>query len=73
MKLAIHDDGIGFDPAPHPSPGKGRGGLGLLGMRERATYVGGTLRIKSALHAGTKIEVRIPMPLIATVANRPDT
>ena len=72
VKLAIHDDGIGFDPAPHPSPGKGKGGLGLLGMRERATYVGGTLRIKSALRAGTKIEVRIPMPLIATVANRPD-
>lgn len=60
VKLAIHDDGIGFDPAPHPP--KGKGGLGLLGMRERATYVGGTLRIKSVLRAGTGIEVRIPMP-----------
>lgn len=62
VKLAIHDNGIGFDPDPHPAPGKEKGGLGLLGMRERATYVGGTFRIKSVLRAGTGIEVRIPMP-----------
>jgi len=29
-------------------------------MRERATYVGGALRIKSVLRAGTEIEVLIP-------------
>jgi signal transduction histidine kinase len=30
-------------------------------MSERATYVGGTLKIRSILHAGTEIELRIPL------------
>jgi signal transduction histidine kinase len=30
-------------------------------MRERATYVGGTLTVKSARGAGTVIEVSIPL------------
>ena len=75
IELAIQDDGIGFDP-DHPSARqtKGRANLGLLSMRERATYVGGDLRIKSVRRAGlrrgaatgrgpagTEIEVRIPL------------
>jgi len=62
VQLTIKDDGIGFDPAQHPARRKGQGGLGLLGMRERATYVGGTLTVKSARRAGTEIEIRIPLP-----------
>lgn len=62
VQLAIHDDGIGFDPNRHPVKRKGKGGLGLLGMRERATYAGGALTIKSVRRAGTEIEVRIPLP-----------
>jgi len=69
--LAIKDDGIGFDPDQHPARRNGKGGLGLLGMRERATYVGGDLKVKSVRspsrsraggRAGTEIEVRIPLP-----------
>ena len=67
IQLAINDDGVGF---AHPARRKGKGGLGLLGMRERATYVGGVLKIKSARHAGTEIEVRIPLLPIATAASR---
>jgi signal transduction histidine kinase len=62
VQLTINDDGIGFDPAQHPVRKKGKGGLGLLGMRERATYVGGTLTVKSVHRAGTEIEIRIPLP-----------
>lgn len=60
IQLAVVDDGIGFDPDHHPAGGNGKGGLGLLSMRERATYVGGALRVISARRAGTRIEVRIP-------------
>jgi PAS domain S-box-containing protein len=60
--LSIHDDGIGFDAKPRPAVRKGRSGLGLLSMRERASYVGGTVEISSTRRAGTGIEVRIPMP-----------
>jgi len=62
VQLVINDDGIGFDPEHHAARRKGKGGLGLLSMRERATYVGGAFKIKSVRGAGTKIEVLIPLP-----------
>jgi PAS domain S-box-containing protein len=65
VQLAINDDGIGFDPDHHPARRKGKGVLGLLGMRERAAYVGGTLTVKSVRGAGTEIEVRLPLPASA--------
>ena len=62
VQLTIQDDGIGFDPKKnYPNNQNGKTGLGLLSMRERASYVGGVLRIKSARRAGTQIEVSIPL------------
>jgi PAS domain S-box-containing protein len=61
IQLTIHDDGIGFDPEHHAARRIGKSGLGLLSMRERATYVGGDFKIKSVRGAGTKIEVLIPL------------
>ncbi len=65
VQLVIHDDGIGFDPEHHPRR-KGKSGLGLLSMRERATYSGGTFKVNPVRRAGltkagTTIEVRIPI------------
>jgi PAS domain S-box-containing protein len=70
IQLTINDDGIGFDPDHHPAGRKGKGGLGLLSMRERATYVGGDFKIKSVRGAGTEIKVLIPLPPGATAAMR---
>ncbi len=61
VQLAIGDDGVGFDPDRRLTKRKGKRGLGLLGMRERANYVGGALTVKSAPRAGTVIKVRIPL------------
>jgi two-component system NarL family sensor kinase len=61
VQLTIKDDGIGFNPDHQASRRNGKGGLDLLGMRERATYVGGVLKIKSVRHAGTEIDVQIPL------------
>ena len=69
IQLTINDDGIGFDPEHHAARRKGKGGLGLLSMRERATYVGGAFKIKSVRGAGTEIEVLIPLPPGATAVN----
>ncbi|MFZ2640258.1 MAG: ATP-binding protein [Verrucomicrobiia bacterium] len=69
VQLTIHDDGIGFDPDHHPVGRNGKSSLGLLSMRERASYVGGTLKIKSVRRAGTEIEARIPLPPNATAAD----
>jgi PAS domain S-box-containing protein len=61
MVLIIEDDGIGFDPE-NVRPNKESGiGLGLVGMRERAAIVGGTLEIESAPGKGTTIFVRVPL------------
>jgi two-component system, NarL family, sensor kinase len=68
VQLTIGDDGIGFDPARRSAKDR----LGLLGMRERAAYVGGALTVKSARRAGTEIEVRIPMTPGASAAHRTD-
>lgn len=70
VHLTIKDDGVGFDPTRSGKRPKKTPGLGLLGMRERATYVGGSLKIKSAHNAGMEIEVWLPIP-IGDVARGP--
>lgn len=55
--LQIVDDGAGFDPRRVD----GKGGLGLVSMRERLRLVGGEITIGSRPGAGTWIDVRVPM------------
>lgn len=55
--VTIEDNGVGFNPAttlrsPHS--------LGLFGMQERASYLGGTVQIRSGSN-GTTVEVQIPI------------
>lgn len=54
VKLTITDDGVGFD-----SERNNRRGLGLIGMRERAEALGGTLRVESSPGKGTQVIVEI--------------
>jgi two-component system NarL family sensor kinase len=61
LQLTIKDDGIGFDPDRHAAKQKGKGGLGLLGMLERASHLGGTFEIESSHGTGTEIKVRFPL------------
>jgi PAS domain S-box-containing protein len=54
--LEVVDDGKGFNEGKllaHKS-------LGLLGMRERAAFIGGRFEVCSALGKGTKITVTVP-------------
>ena len=59
VRLRMHDDGRGFDPATVGS-GAGSGGFGLFGMRERAYDLGGRWTLRSAPGQGTTIEAFIP-------------
>jgi PAS domain S-box-containing protein len=61
VRLIIHDDGISFDPDHHPASRSKLDRLGLLSMRERAAYVGGTLQVASAPGKGTTIQVQIQL------------
>ena len=62
-RLAIVDDGDGFDPAARRSSG-----LGLASLEERAQLLGGRCRIASAPGAGTEIEVTVPLPAHGVLA-----
>ena len=47
LRLVIDDDGCGFDTTSSTGPrGKRNGGLGLPGMRERLTLIGGELDVE---------------------------
>jgi len=58
--LIVEDDGKGFDAEAvlHSGPHAGR--LGLLGMQERASLIGGRLTIESRPGAGTAGVVEVP-------------
>ncbi|MBV5334019.1 histidine kinase, partial [bacterium] len=57
LLLMVSDDGQGFDVQ---QVGRAKT-FGLLGMRERAIALGGTLDIESQVGSGTRIVVKIPM------------
>ncbi|HQY32008.1 MAG TPA: ATP-binding protein, partial [Thermomicrobiales bacterium] len=59
--LTVQDNGIGFLPGRYTA-GDGVGlGLGLFGMEERATLIGGTLRIESNPGGGTLVAAHVPL------------
>ena len=61
VRMAIEDNGCGFDDATTSKSPDGRRPLGLIGMRERAELVGGSFEVESRPGAGTTIFVRIPL------------
>jgi signal transduction histidine kinase len=58
--LSIQDNGRGFTPAAHTGQA-GLGGFGLTGMAERATLLGGRLKVRSEPGSGTMMSVEIPL------------
>jgi signal transduction histidine kinase len=59
VRLSVQDDGQGFD---NQSASNGRAGhFGLIGMRERAEQIGGTLSIHSIEGSGTEVVADVPV------------
>jgi signal transduction histidine kinase len=57
LMALIEDNGAGFDPDTRVSTSK----LGLLGMDERLSLVGGALQVESSPGAGTTVRALIPL------------
>lgn len=57
-RLVVTDDGRGFDQQ------EPRTGFGLLGLRERAALLGGTVTIDSSVGTGTQVAVTVPRTAI---------
>ena len=58
VKMAIRDDGIGFDLAKEY---KNPAGLGLRTLRQRVRWLGGEFKLESGPGKGTSLEVQIPL------------
>jgi signal transduction histidine kinase len=56
LRLIVEDDGCGFDLAGAERNGR----LGLIGIRERAETLGGTLSVESSEGTGTTVLVEAP-------------
>jgi PAS domain S-box-containing protein len=55
IEIEVRDDGVGFEPSLV------REGFGLVGMRERAALLGGTLEVDSTRGSGTRVRAEIPL------------
>ncbi len=67
VRTIVEDDGMGFDV----STNYGEKHLGLLGMRERAELLNGTLTVESTPEHGTSLFIEIPLPLVLSGGGDP--
>lgn len=57
LLLIIKDNGIGITPGEKNA----RSSFGIIGMRERARFLGGDIHVESQKGKGTKVTVKIPL------------
>lgn len=65
LVLRVKDDGCGFDVVAVNVRTAGGGSVGMLGMRERATLLGGRLDIESMPGQGCTVRMRCPLQVRA--------
>ena len=59
LRLAVTDNGRGFDLTSAR-----KGAFGIVGMRERAALIGGTIAIESQPRNGTTVTLTVPMAAV---------
>ena len=61
LRAWVEDDGRGMEPGCGPI-GHSAGTAGLIGMRERAALIGGSLTLSSTPGRGTRVDLLVPLP-----------
>ncbi len=61
IAVIIEDTGVGFDPKENLSSPAKKNRLGIYGMEERVSLVGGSLAIESSPGNGTIVYIEIPI------------
>jgi signal transduction histidine kinase len=61
LMLSIRDDGVGFDSAAPMT------GVGLVGMRERCTAIGGVFDIVTKAGVGTAVSVSVSLASVQAI------
>ena len=59
--LTVEDDGVGFDATRVTSAGPEGASMGIVGMQERVSLVGGSLTIESQPDIGTTVSAHFPL------------
>jgi signal transduction histidine kinase len=59
LQVSVSDDGDGF--RPHDREAASSGHYGLIGMRERASQIGGEFRLHSEPGRGTTVTLELPL------------
>jgi signal transduction histidine kinase len=62
LKVTIRDNGRGFDPHLPPTRKSKKPRMGLVDMKERAAFLGGTCALRSASGQGTEVVIEVPVP-----------
>ncbi len=63
LVMFVEDDGVGFVPAEVLDGERTGRGLGLLGIRERVAFLGGTVNITSRPGQGARLYVELPVEM----------
>ena len=61
VQITIEDDGQGFDTACLAKGHSAHGGFGYFSIRERLTYLGGDLELRSSIGGGTRVVTTTPL------------
>jgi len=61
LEAVVHDDGVGFDVAGARARAAAGSSLGILGMEERVSLIGGSMHLESAPGRGTRLVARVPL------------
>ena len=72
LAVQVEDNGAGFALSDKNTPMR-NAGLGILGMRERAGMLGGSLVVHSAPGLGTRLHLTLPLARMSVVPPRPPT
>jgi signal transduction histidine kinase len=57
----VRDDGAGFTPPKETGELSRTGHFGLIGMQERAQFIGASLEVRSSPGRGTRVTLRLPI------------
>lgn len=61
LSITIDDNGIGFDTSNNKNNSKESGGMGMMFMKERISYISGRFFVDSSAESGTRITLNIPI------------
>ena len=61
VRIAVEDDGVGFDPRVLSRKINRNEGFGLFNLRERLSHLQGELKIDSRIGEGTSVTLMAPL------------